>query len=127
MKKQLNVDLVQNELRGGSAFFPGYQGSGLEAPATPLSPALEPKIKPVLAPKPPARRAQAVKEITVSPIPVSREKRLLIRRTFDLYEDQLDYLTKESLQERLAGKEGSMNAMVRSAIDEWIEKHHAAK
>ena len=27
MKKQLNVDRIQSELRGGSAFFPGYQGS----------------------------------------------------------------------------------------------------
>jgi hypothetical protein len=26
MKKQLNIDLIQNELRGGSAFFPGYKG-----------------------------------------------------------------------------------------------------
>ena len=25
MKKQLNVDQIQSELRGGSAFFPGYK------------------------------------------------------------------------------------------------------
>src|SRR5690349_18446632 len=127
MKKQLNVDLVQNELRGGSAFFPGYQGSGSEEPAILPSPAPEPKIKPVSAPKPLARKAQVVKEIAVSPVPVSQEKRPLIRRTFDLYEDQLNYLTKESLQERLAGKEGSMNAMVREALDEWIAKRRPAK
>jgi hypothetical protein len=28
MKKRLNTDQVQNELRGGSAFFPGYNGGG---------------------------------------------------------------------------------------------------
>lgn len=28
MKKRLNVDLIQSELRGGSAFFPGYKGNG---------------------------------------------------------------------------------------------------
>jgi hypothetical protein len=28
MKKRLNIDQVQSELRGGSAFFPGYKGVG---------------------------------------------------------------------------------------------------
>jgi hypothetical protein len=28
MKKRLNIDQVQSELRGGSAFFPGYKGAG---------------------------------------------------------------------------------------------------
>jgi hypothetical protein len=28
MKKRLNIDQVQSELRGGSAFFPAYKGSG---------------------------------------------------------------------------------------------------
>jgi hypothetical protein len=36
MKKQLNVDRIQSELRGGSAFFPGYQGS--PSPAPPVAP-----------------------------------------------------------------------------------------
>jgi hypothetical protein len=37
MKKQLNVDLIQSELRGGSAFFPGYKGSRPPASSTPTS------------------------------------------------------------------------------------------
>jgi hypothetical protein len=53
--------------------------------------------------------------------------RPFIKRTFDLFEDQLNYLTKESLQDRLAGKESSMNAMVREALDEWIEKRKRVK
>src|SRR3712207_6681009 len=32
MKKRLNVDLVQNELRGGSAFFPGYKSTSSDEP-----------------------------------------------------------------------------------------------
>jgi hypothetical protein len=28
MKKRLKIDVIQNELRGGSAFFPGYKGVG---------------------------------------------------------------------------------------------------
>jgi hypothetical protein len=127
MKKQLNVDLVQNELRGGSAFFPGYKGSEPEEPAAPPSPAPEPRRELSAAPRTQARKSNGRRETALSPLSVSQEKRPLIRRTFDLYEDQLNYLTKESLQERLAGKEGSMNAMVREAIDEWIAKRRPAK
>lgn len=54
-------------------------------------------------------------------------KRSFIRRTFDFYEDQITYLTRESLQERLAGKERSMNEMVREAIDDWINKRKLGK
>jgi hypothetical protein len=49
-------------------------------------------------------------------------KRAFVRRTFDFYEEQITYLKQESLREQLEGKEGSMNAMVREAIDEWIKK-----
>jgi hypothetical protein len=36
-------------------------------------------------------------------------------------------LTRLSLQERLAGKERSMNEMVREALDDWIKKNTSAK
>ena len=32
MKKKLNVDSIQSELRGGSAFFPGYKGQDAPPP-----------------------------------------------------------------------------------------------
>ena len=32
MKKKLNVESIQSELRGGSAFFPGYKGSDSPTP-----------------------------------------------------------------------------------------------
>ena len=54
-------------------------------------------------------------------------KRPYVRRTFDFYEDQIAYLTRESLQERLAGNEVSMNAMIREAIDDWIKKRTSKK
>jgi hypothetical protein len=34
MKKQLNVDQIQSELHGGSAFFPGYKGVASSTPAS---------------------------------------------------------------------------------------------
>jgi hypothetical protein len=52
----------------------------------------------------------------------SSMKRSFVRRTFDFYEEQIAYLKQESLREQLDGKEGSMNAMVREAIDDWIKK-----
>jgi hypothetical protein len=50
-----------------------------------------------------------------------------VRRTFDFYEEQIKYLKNESLKEQLAGREGSMNAMVREAIDDWINKRASRK
>jgi hypothetical protein len=54
-------------------------------------------------------------------------KRSFVRRTFDFYDDQIVYLTRQSLQERLAGKEMSMNEMVREALDDWIKKRTSVK
>ena len=54
-------------------------------------------------------------------------KHSFVRRTFDFYEEQITYLKQESLREQLAGKEGSMNAMVREAIDDWIAKRTSTK
>jgi PBP1b-binding outer membrane lipoprotein LpoB len=46
MKKKLNVDSIQSELRGGSAFFPGYK-----SPDSPTAKSVEPKqVKAVASP-----------------------------------------------------------------------------
>jgi hypothetical protein len=62
---------------------------------------------------------------THSPQPT--KKRPYLRRTFDFYEDQITYLTKASLEERLVGRDGSMNAMIREAIDDWIKRRTPAE
>ncbi len=54
-------------------------------------------------------------------------KRSFVRRSFDFYEDQVSYLTRVSLEERMAGREGSMNAMVREALDYYIQKKKALR
>jgi hypothetical protein len=64
---------------------------------------------------------QPARKVFTQPAPQSH-KRSYIRRTFDFYEDQIAYLTRQSLQERLAGNERSMNEMVREALDDWIKK-----
>jgi hypothetical protein len=44
------------------------------------------------------------------------------RHPFDIYEDQYHSLRDLALQERMQGGVGSMSAMVREAIDAFIEK-----
>ena len=55
------------------------------------------------------------------------QRRSFLRRSFDFYEDQIAYLTKVSLEERLAGKDSSMNAMLREAVDDYIKKRTHGK
>jgi hypothetical protein len=78
--------------------------------------------KPV-SPQPPA----PARQLPAKPLANSGPTRPFIKRTFDLYEDQLDYLSREALQDRLDGKEASMNAWVRQAIDEWIARRKSNK
>jgi hypothetical protein len=44
------------------------------------------------------------------------------RHPFDIYADQLDSLRERSLEERKQGGIGSMSAMVREAIDDYLAK-----
>ncbi len=46
------------------------------------------------------------------------------RHPFDIYEDQYISLRDLAMQERMQGGVGSMSAMVREAIDTYIEKRH---
>jgi hypothetical protein len=91
------------------------------------APRHEPTASPPEDASPPPRRTSGAS----LPHPKSEAprsgKRGFVRRSFDFYEDQVSYLTKVSLHERLAGKEGSMNAMVREAIDDYIKKRTNGK
>src|SRR4051794_1761493 len=66
MKKQLNVDLIQSELRGGSAFFPGYRGSS--SPTSPSDQSASPGEQPVVDRNAPGQReSQVVDRVGVPP------------------------------------------------------------
>jgi len=77
----------------------------------------------------PARKQEKAHATIPSPLASATPslKRSFVRRTFDFYEEQIAYLKQESLREQLEGKEGSMNAMVREAIDDWIKKRTSIK
>ena len=49
-------------------------------------------------------------------------KRIITRNAFEIYEDQMDRLRKLSIEEKMNGKLGSMSAMVRDAIDSYLQK-----
>jgi len=54
-------------------------------------------------------------------------KRILVRRGFEWYEDQLTALKRLSIQEQLEGKQGSMSAMAREALDDYLIKRGTKK
>jgi hypothetical protein len=66
--------------------------------------------------------ARPTDEPTGRPVDRVTNKRLLVRRGFEWYEDQLAALKRLSLQEQMEGKEGSMSAMVREALDDYLKK-----
>jgi hypothetical protein len=62
-------------------------------------------------------------DVAVSPHrPEILGKRLILRRGFDYYDDQLVALKKLSLQEQIAGRDGSMSRMLRDALDQYLAR-----
>jgi hypothetical protein len=52
-------------------------------------------------------------------------RRIITRNSFEIFEDQMDSLRERSFQDKRRGKLGSMSAMVRDAIDDFLRKHPA--
>lgn len=52
-------------------------------------------------------------------------RRIITRNSFEIYEDQMEALRKLSFQEKMEGQIGSMSAMVRAAIDIYLEDHRS--
>ena len=119
MKKQLNVDRIQSELRGGSAFFPGYRGGPSPAPAAEAS---DPQVSERSGEE--ANDRSPGRSFARTPVR-QPTRRIITRNSFEIYEDQMEALRKRSFQEKLAGQVGSMSAMVRSAIDTYLEDHRS--
>src|SRR5690349_17259129 len=121
--KRLDSASIANELEN-SSFFPTKK-----APAPTAAPVSAPRPQPkaeLLEPPLPVNLPLATpKPVTETPRPVpvpaaAPSGRTYVRRTFDIFDDQLAYLRRVSLEDQLAGGEGSMNAMVREALDAFI-------
>ena len=59
------------------------------------------------------------------PPTVSNKRKMKQRHPFDIYNDQYDDLKQLALEDRMRGGAGSMSAMVREAIDDYIAKVRA--
>ena len=62
------------------------------------------------------------RDIPLTPI---GKRKIKSRHAFDIYEDQVEELQKLSLEDRMRGGTGSMSAMAREAIDDYIAKVQA--
>ena len=144
MKKQLNVDQIQSELRGGSAFFPGYKSdqppTSLPEERSQKAPKVTPRKKTVpttnntdskgVPPGGPHGVRYRVPEgvpPTVPLIPKKPKRPIRQRQPFDIYEDQYQVLKKIATAERGFENGRSMGQMVREAIDEYLKTHNAAE
>jgi hypothetical protein len=123
MSKKFNVNAIVSERKNELDSSPLFQTKSPAAPTQDASSTTLPDSEQDDARKPRS-----------SPLPGGQTqfttpsmKHAFVRRTFDFYEEQISYLKQESLREQLEGKEGSMNAMVREAIDDWIKKRTSTK
>jgi hypothetical protein len=84
----------------------------------------KPKPAPQVLPPSPDRQAPDAPERANAPTVVrANGKRIITRNSFEIFEDQMDSLRERSFQDKRQGKLGSMSAMVRDAIDEYLRKH----
>jgi hypothetical protein len=124
MSKKFNVNTIVNERRNELDSSPLFQTQNPAAPVPDAASSTLPEREQK------GRHAQLPSPLVESQMPQSAPspvKHSFVRRTFDFYEEQIAYLKQESLREQLEGKEGSMNAMVREAIDDWIAKRTSTK
>jgi hypothetical protein len=90
-----------------------------DSPTTPIE---EPERQTSTLPHTDRPTGRPPDEATNRPPDRTTNKRLLVRRGFEWYEDQLAALKRLSLQEQMEGREGSMSAMVREALDDYLKK-----
>ena len=124
MSKKFNVKDIVSERRNELDSSPLFQTQIPPAPAQDEVSSTPPQKKRADTH---AQLPSPLPENQVSQPAIPPVKRAFVRRTFDFYEEQISYLKQESLREQLAGKECSMNAMVREAIDDWIAKRNSTK
>jgi hypothetical protein len=123
MTKKLNTTQITNELAGSAFFRPQTRPEQpTETSAPPLSkqPLRQDGQLSQLPPDLPTARPDG--EAVYRPDDRPTGKGILVRRGFEWREDQLRALKKLSLQEQMAGKQGSMSQMVRDALDEYLKK-----
>jgi hypothetical protein len=82
-----------------------------------------PQDEPTVEPAPEAEPVRSYERTYVR----NTNKRHKTRYAFEFYEDQLESLQQFRLQELSAGEKGNMSAMVRDALDDYINKRRGNK
>jgi hypothetical protein len=112
MKKKLNVDSIQSELRGGSAFFPGYMSPDSAPPPKEEAQRIKTPESPLEEKKPTTHNEDFEGVPPTVPLPVRvpvpptlplvpKVKRpIKQRQPFDIYEDQYEQLKSIAEAER---------------------------
>jgi len=83
--------------------------------------------KPRPQPPAPVKQRAKIRNDKQKKLPILRPTRRYVRRTFDYFEDQIEYLTRVSLEERLAGRNVTMASMLREALDRYIAERNSKK
>jgi hypothetical protein len=83
--------------------------------------------KPMLPADAPVSTAHPVLPVRDVPPPLANKRKMKQRHPFDIYSDQYDELKQLALEDRMRGGAGSMSAMVREAIDDYVSKVRAAE
>lgn len=126
MKKHLNSQAMENELKGGSVFFQPRAQSHPESQPSPLpSQANHPVNQPDRTNEATMahtnERANVRTAIGTVELPV--RKRRKIRHSFDIFEDQLLSLREIQLnREKTTGERQLMGGIVQQALDAFISQ-----
>lgn len=124
MSKKLHIEAITSDLEG-SAFFPRKPQPQPDGHLTPPPLEKSPEETPVV---PTVQQNSTLSERVNARTPArTTKKRIITRNSFEIYEDQMDSLRKLSIEEKMAGKLGSMSAMVREAIDTYLQKRSSEK
>lgn len=83
------------------------------------------QIQPADLSEDPTPPVPAVPPVHDVPSSAASKRKIKRRQPFDIYEDQDEALRKLSLEDRMRGGQGSMTAMVREALDDYIAKVRA--
>src|ERR671919_272560 len=112
----LELDELTNSLKQSS-------GKGVDAFFSSPPPSQEEK-KPVIREEQVEQRKVPKQNGTLSPTQpaVANKRPVKPRHGFDIYWDQYEDLLKWSNEEKLQGSTGSMSAMARDALDDYIAK-----
>jgi hypothetical protein len=136
MTKKLNIDQIQSELRGGSAFFPGYKGSESPTPKVeelPKKDSPEEATHKVTKPAVKTTNHQGVPPPVRGTVPPSLplipkvRRPIKQRQPFDIFEDQYVKLKSIAEAEKEFENGRSMSQMVRDAIDQYLIDHPEQK